>query len=157
MSGGYIQSITLSGGALPFKGKTAAKEYFAGSKVESTNHLYDTAADAVGVDTKNKKGMFRLRYDAHIRCVQPIAIPKATDVTFTFYESDDNSAFTKGASFTTKIAKLNEARREFISFPLPSTTARYLVMSIQFSGGSASTSDAITAGSLLISVEPSSY
>lgn len=153
----YIQSITLSGGALPFKGKTAAKEYFAGSKVESTNHLYDTAAAAVGLDTGNDQGMFRLLYDVKIRCVQPIAVPKATDVTFTVYESDDGSDFKAGSSFTTTIAKLNEARRKFISFPLVSTTARYLVVGVKFSGGESSTSDSITAGILLISVEPTQY
>lgn len=154
----YIESITFGGGGVSLKGKTAAKEYFIGANYSTSSVLVETSAkDAGGIDTGNDKGMYRLLYDCAIRCVAKIAVSKATDITFTLYESADNNTFTAGSVWTTKIAKVNEARRTPVSFPLPSTTARYIVLSIKLSGGSATTSDSITEGMLVMSAQPASY
>lgn len=154
---GYIQSITLGGGGIDLKTQKAATEFFIGANFSSTAKIQTTAKAAGGIDTGNKKGQYRLLYDVAIRCVEKLAISKATDVTFTVYESDDNDSFVAGAVYTTKIDKLNEARRTPLSFPVYSTAARYLVLGIKFSGNSASASDAVTAGQIIVSIQPASY
>lgn len=153
----YIQSITLSGGAIPLKGSNAATEYFVGSNVEQSTHLYSAITGATGLDTGNEKGMYRLLYEIAVRCVEEIAVTNATNITFNVYESDDDATYTLGASYTTTIAKLNKATRSMLSFPLASCTARYIKVGITLTGTSATSSDAITSGTILISVNPTSY
>ena len=153
----YIQSITFGGGGVDLKGQKGSPEFFIGANFAKDKKIYATAKEAGGLDTGNENGMFRLLYDCQIKCIQKLAIPKATDIVFTIYESDDNDTFVAGAKYTTKIEKLNKARRTPLSFPLYSSAARYLVLGIYFAGGSVGASDSVTAGLITATVQPSSY
>ena len=152
----YHESIAFGGGGVSLKGQNLLTEVFIGANYSSSQKIQTTAKAAGGIDTGNEKGMYRLLYECSVRCVEKFAT-KAANITFTLWESNDNDTFTAGSSWTTTIAKINEARRMPVSFPLPSCTARYIVLGIKISGGTASGTEAPTAGMIVAQAVPTSY
>ena len=153
----YPESTTFGGGGIDIATQKEKTEFFIGATYSTTQVIATTAKAAGGIDTGNENGMYRLLYDISVRVVGKIATPTADRIKFTIYESDDNSTFIAGSSWETTIEKVNNARRTPVSFPLPSCTARYIVLGIQLTGTSAVNTAAATAGTLLVSALPVSY
>lgn len=152
----YFQSTTLSGGAVTITSQKAATEFFIGGTVDKTTKTYTSAASAKGIKTGNENA-YRLLYDVAIRCVKPIVIPKATEIEFKIYGSDDDTTFKVISSFKTTLEAFNSANVTPLSFPIPSCSAKYLCMGITISGNSSSASDIATDGIIVASINPSKF
>lgn len=149
----YFQNMAFGGGGIDLKGQKAATDLFIGATYTKEKNVYETESETKGLDYGSDNGTYKMRAILAIRIPYPITIPNADTVTFTLMESNDDDEYAEGFNIAIPLEKLNEARNKPIILSVPSIGKRYYKWKFNFSGGSATSSDTVTSGTMLATIE----
>lgn len=150
----YLENFTFGTRAISVASLAKGAEVFAGQYASSTANTSTTATTALAIDMSKLDGNLKNRYTIRLNQVTEFAGTGITAVTFKFYylnaANAANSAAYTTASFTVPVAELKKSVNTPIEFGLPSFGGyRFLRLGI-----STDATDALTAGAVIVAVEP---